>query len=127
VAGFVALKGVELVGRVESWPLTRVSMFSAYRPPTTAPWAVTLEARRGDRWWTLEPGYLGLTPDEMRRRVSGGVESIARGCALLKRTFDASQPPGARLDELRARVRQVPRPGVPRPRRALVEAVVPCS
>ncbi len=109
----IALKVAEAALRLESWPLTDVRMFSARVPPWVTPFDVTLLATRGGPWFPLTAFDLGLGPDGLRRRLPPDLKVLPAACGELGRLYNTQHPGAGALAGLRARVRRVPRPGVP--------------
>lgn len=88
---FVALKVVEGVLAVESWPLSHVPMFAHYQPLDRSPVTFTIHARRRDAWLVLQPWQLGLNHAELNRQLLRD-DDPGLPCGTLLSAFNARRP-----------------------------------
>ena len=109
----IGLKAAEGVFRLESWPLSDVRMFSRRVPAEVTLYEVSLSATRGGPWFPLRGGDFGLNDEELRRRLPPSLVALPNVCGGLAREYNQRHPPSERLTGMRARVRRIPRPGVP--------------
>ena len=121
----IALKLIEGLFRLESWPLTHNPMFSGYIPRTVVPHHVTLQGSRGGPWFDLEPSSFNLTRDEFVRLLYFDLQNLSSNCGKLGRLFNASRRFRTQhLSALRAHVEPIARPGV---MGAPPDEMVPCA
>jgi hypothetical protein len=120
---FILLKVAEAALRLENWPLSDVRMFSRRVPPSVTPFQVTLQGTRGEAWFPLVAADFGLNDDGLMRRLPADIATLPQRCGALGRDYNARHPGDAQLRAMQARVRRVPRPGVPS---TPVDVTVPC-
>jgi len=75
---------VETALAVDSWPLTTVPMFAERAGPETFPVRIMLVERRGGAAVDITAADVGLTDEELRRRVASGTWAEAsQACGTL--------------------------------------------
>lgn len=109
----IGLKAAEGVFRLESWPLSDVRMFSHRVPSHVVLHEVTLSATRGGAWFGMAGAAFGLNDDELRRRLPHDLAALPAICGNLGREYNQRRIPSERVTRMQARVRRIPRPGVP--------------
>src|SRR5262245_4999943 len=88
-------------------------MFSRRVPPEIVLHQVSLSGTRGGPWFPLAGADFGLGDEELRRRLPPSLLTLPSICGGLGAEYNARHPPPQRLTAMRARVRRIPRPGVP--------------
>jgi hypothetical protein len=124
ILAFFAIKIAETALAIDSWPLTTVPMFARRAGPEAVPMRLVLIGRRGGGAVTITAADVGLTDDELSRRVRSGTWTDASlACGTLGAVYNQTHPATLRLDALEARLIRILRPGV-----ATVtdDIVVPC-
>ncbi|HLY38540.1 MAG TPA: hypothetical protein VKU61_10925 [Candidatus Binatia bacterium] len=124
ILAFLAVKIVETALAIDSWPLTTVPMFAERAGPETFPMRMALVGHRRGAPVTISAADVGLSDDELRRRVASGTwVEASQACGTLGAVYNQTHPAPLRLDVLEARFIRIPRPGVPTP---TDDVVVPC-
>jgi hypothetical protein len=124
ILAFLAVKVAETALAIDSWPLTTVPMFAGRAGPETVPMRMALVGRRGGAAVTITAADVGLTDDELSRRIRSGTWADAsQACGTVGAVYNRSHPAPLRLDVLEARFMRIPRPGIPT---RTDDVVVPC-
>lgn len=107
----ILLKASEVVFQIESFPLTHMGMFSAYKSAEQVPRVYTIEALRIYRWHEMRPWMLRLSPDEVKASLEKDLDTIGQQCGGLGNSFNRSKPTGLRIRKMRLRIAYRARPG----------------
>ena len=103
---FIALKLVEILVPLESWPFSNVAMFSQRRPANVVPQRIHLYGRRGDKWVELTSRDLSLTDDELDKRLRSSPD-VRVACGQII----AANNPRLGVNAAMLMIEDVPRPG----------------
>jgi hypothetical protein len=110
--GFVALKLVELLVPLESWPLSNVAMYSRRIPREVRPQRLHIQGRRGREWVELTARDLSLTDDELSKRLRASKKPGVTCGEIV-----AANNPRLGVDAAMLMIESVPRPGDDAPSR----------
>src|SRR5262245_12350061 len=111
IVAFLAVKVAETALAIDSWPLTTVPMFAGRAGPDVVPMRMVLIGHRAGAEATITAADLGLTDDELTKRVRSGTWADAsRACGTLGSVYNQTHPARLQLDALEARLVRIPRP-----------------